>query len=32
MITSTEWLVTVAVLGAMILLDMTFAIVRRNKA
>ncbi|NBU58118.1 MAG: TerC family protein [Actinobacteria bacterium] len=30
--TSTEWLVTVAVLGAMILLDMTFAIVRRNKA
>ena len=31
MITATEWLVTVAVLGAMILLDMTFAIVRRNK-
>lgn len=31
MITATEWLVTVAVLGAMILLDMTFAIMRRNK-
>jgi tellurite resistance protein TerC len=31
LITATEWLVTVAVLGAMILLDMTFAIMRRNK-
>ena len=31
MISSTEWLVTVAVLGAMILIDMSFAILRRNK-
>jgi len=31
MISSTEWLITVAVLGAMILIDMSFAILRRNK-
>lgn len=31
MISSTEWLITVAVLGAMILVDMSFAILRRNK-
>lgn len=31
MISSTEWLITVAVLGAMILIDMSFAILRRNR-
>jgi tellurite resistance protein TerC len=31
MISSTEWLITVAVLGAMILIDISFAILRRNK-
>lgn len=31
MITTTEWLVTIGVLGAMILFDLTIAILRRNK-
>lgn len=31
MITTTEWLVTIGVLGAMILLDLTISIIRRNK-
>jgi tellurite resistance protein TerC len=31
LITTTEWLVTIGVLGAMILFDLTIAILRRNK-
>ena len=31
MITTTEWLVTIAVLGSVILLDLLLAVVRRNK-